>query len=198
MDEPKPDQILQVGLGFWPSKALLSAVEMGLFTELAEHPENLETLQGRLGLHPRSARDFLDALVALKFLERREGKYFNTPATDWFLDKRKPSYIGGILEIGLRAEPEQDRNAERMEVRDQDREIVGIENLVDGREVRRDRRQTGGLDRRLVHAGGVEVGGLLAVALGARRFENPAQHGEVAFLQLREQRWTKDFVGAGA
>src|SRR6201996_3314900 len=99
MDEPKPDQILQVGLGFWPSKALLSAVEMGLFTELAEHPENLETLQGRLGLHPRSARAFLDALVALKFLERRDGKYFNTPATDLFLDKRKPSYIGGILEM---------------------------------------------------------------------------------------------------
>jgi O-methyltransferase domain/Dimerisation domain len=74
-------------------------VEMGLFTELAVHPENLETLQGRLGLHPRSARDFLDALVALKFLERRDGKYRNTPATDLFLDKRKPSYIGGILEM---------------------------------------------------------------------------------------------------
>jgi hypothetical protein len=99
MNEPQPDQILQVGLGFWASKALLSAVEMGLFTELAEHPENLETLQGRLGLHRRSARDFLDALVALKFLERRDGKYFNTPATDLFLDRRKPSYIGGILEM---------------------------------------------------------------------------------------------------
>ena len=99
MDEPQPDQILQVGLGFWASKALLSAVEIGLFTELAEHSENLETLQGRLGLHHRSARDFLDALVALKFLERRDGKYFNTPATDLFLDKRKPSYIGGVLEM---------------------------------------------------------------------------------------------------
>jgi hypothetical protein len=99
MNEPQPDQILQVGLGFWASKALLSAVEMGLFTELAQHPENLETLQGRLGLHQRSARDFFDALVALKFLERRDGKYFNTPATDLLLDKRKPSYIGGILEM---------------------------------------------------------------------------------------------------
>ena len=97
MDELRPDQILHVGLGFWPSKVLLSAVEMGLFTELAKHPEDLKTLQGRLGLHPRSARDFLDTLVALKFLERREGKYHNTPSTDFFLDKRKPSYIGGIL-----------------------------------------------------------------------------------------------------
>jgi hypothetical protein len=99
MSEPSPDQILQVGLGFWASKTLLSAVEMELFTELAKHPEDLETLQGRLGLHPRSARDFLDALVALKFLERRDGRYYNTPSTDLFLDKRKPSYIGGVLEM---------------------------------------------------------------------------------------------------
>ena len=72
---------------------------MELFTELAKHPEDLETLQGRLGLHPRSARDFFDALVALKFLERRDGRYYNTPSTDYFLDKRKPSYIGGLLEM---------------------------------------------------------------------------------------------------
>ena len=99
MNQPQPDQILQVGLGFWASKTLLSAVEIGLFTELAKGPEDLETLQQRLGLHPRAARDFLDTLVALKFLERRNGKYSNTPATEFFLDKGKPSYVGGILEM---------------------------------------------------------------------------------------------------
>jgi hypothetical protein len=99
MNEPQPGHILQVGTGFWASKVLLSAVEMGLFTELAQHPEDLETLQGRLGLHRRSARDFLDALVALDFLQRSDGKYSNTCSTDFFLDKRKPSYIGGILEM---------------------------------------------------------------------------------------------------
>ena len=98
-DDPAPDQIMQVGLGFWASKTLLSAVEMELFTELAQHPESGETLRARLGLHPRSSRDFLDALVALGFLERDHGIYSNTPSTDMFLDKRKPSYIGGILEM---------------------------------------------------------------------------------------------------
>jgi hypothetical protein len=88
-----------VGLGFWASKTLLSAVEMELFTELAKHPAGFDTLQRRLGLHPRSARDFLDALVSLKFLERRESRYYNTLSADFFLDKRKPSYIGGILEM---------------------------------------------------------------------------------------------------
>ena len=47
-------------MGFWPAKVLLSAVEMGLFSELAHRPEDLATLQGRLGLHQRAARDFLD------------------------------------------------------------------------------------------------------------------------------------------
>lgn len=100
-----PEQIMQVGLGFWASKTLLSAVELELFTKLAERPGSLADIRGRLGLHPRSARDFLDALVALGFLERRggaDGVYHNTPATDTFLDKKKPSYVGGILEMSNR------------------------------------------------------------------------------------------------
>ena len=95
--EVGPEHIMQVGLGFWASKTLLSAVEMEVFTELARQPEDLETLRGRLGLHPRSARDFFDALTALGFLRRVDGKYSNSPDTDFFLDKHKPSYIGGML-----------------------------------------------------------------------------------------------------
>jgi len=98
-EHPTPEKIMQIGMGFMAAKTLLSAVEMGLFTELARGPEELEAVQARLGLHPRSARDFLDTLVALGFLERREGKYSNTKDTDLFLDKKKPSYIGGILEM---------------------------------------------------------------------------------------------------
>lgn len=92
-----PEHIMQIGLGFWASKTLLSAVEMEVFTELAKQPEDLETLRGRLGLHPRSARDFFDALTALGFLRRVDGKYSNSPDTDLFLDKHKRSYIGGVL-----------------------------------------------------------------------------------------------------
>jgi O-methyltransferase domain/Dimerisation domain len=99
MGQPSPDHILQVGIGFWASKTLLSAVELQLFTELAKQPLPLAELSARLGLHPRSARDFLDALVALHFLQRNDGVYSNTPSTDLFLDNRKPSYIGGTLEM---------------------------------------------------------------------------------------------------
>jgi len=97
--QPTPDAILQVGLGFWPSKVLLSAVEMGLFTALAKGPQSLGQIQTQHALHDRGTRDFLDTLVALGFLQRSNGTYANTPATDLFLDKAKPSYIGGILEM---------------------------------------------------------------------------------------------------
>jgi hypothetical protein len=99
MTPPTPDRIMEVGLGFWSSKALLSAIEIGVFTELAQQPGDLASLRSRLGLHPRSASDFLDALVALGFLERKAGVYRNTPDSDQFLDKHKPSYIGGMLEM---------------------------------------------------------------------------------------------------
>ncbi|MCC6588824.1 MAG: methyltransferase [Bryobacterales bacterium] len=96
---PSPDSIFQIGLGFWASKTLLSAIELEVFTELAKHPLSLAELRGRLGVHPRAARDFFDALVALGFLARTDGVYSNSPATDLYLDKKKPSYVGGILEM---------------------------------------------------------------------------------------------------
>src|SRR6185436_8008600 len=94
-----PDRILQTGLAFWPSKTLLSAIEMGVFTELARGAESFAVLSGRLGLHPRAARDFLDTLVALGLLTRSGDRYGNTPETDLFLDRHKPSYVGGLLEM---------------------------------------------------------------------------------------------------
>jgi hypothetical protein len=97
--QPTPEAILQVGLAFWGSKTLLSAIELDVFTELARHPLSLADLQARLGLHPRSARDFFDALVSMGFLQREGGTYRNTPATDLYLDKYKPTYIGGVLEM---------------------------------------------------------------------------------------------------
>ena len=97
--QPSPDAILQTGLAFWASKTLLSAIELGLFTRLAHGPMELPALRDALGLHPRSARDFFDALVALGFLARTDGMYANTAETDLFLDRAKPSYVGGILEM---------------------------------------------------------------------------------------------------
>jgi SAM-dependent methyltransferase len=96
---PSPQGILQLGMAFFGSKTLLSAVELGLFTELANGPLSLEALKARLGLHERGARDFLDTLVAFGILDRNDGLYANRPETDYYLDRNKPTYVGGILEM---------------------------------------------------------------------------------------------------
>ena len=96
---PTPEKIMQLGFGFWGSKTLLSAIELGVFTELAQGPIDGEALRERIGIHSRSARDFFDVLVAFGMLEREGDQYSNTPETDLFLDRTKPSYLAGMLEM---------------------------------------------------------------------------------------------------
>jgi hypothetical protein len=101
--ELDPSHIMQVGMGFWPSKTVLSATELELFTHLGSESMTGKQIGERLGLHPRAIHDFLDTLVALRFLERdgdgSDGRYRNTAETAAFLDKQSPTYIGGILEM---------------------------------------------------------------------------------------------------
>ncbi len=94
-----PDRVLDIGFAFWKSKTLLSAVEIGLFTELGDDRLDWEALTERLSLHARGARDFFDALVALKLLDRdAAGRYANRADCMPYLDRRKPTYIGEWLE----------------------------------------------------------------------------------------------------
>ncbi|MBT2386385.1 methyltransferase [Streptomyces sp. ISL-11] len=90
---------MRIAGGFMASKVLLVAARLDLFTHLAEHPMNGEELRARLGLHPRAARDFFDALVALGTLERADGLYTNTPGTAHYLVRGGPAYVGGLLEL---------------------------------------------------------------------------------------------------
>ena len=85
----------------WPVRLRRAATSgrSGSRRLLSRGPEHFDAISGRLGLHPRSARDFLDSLVALGFLTRNNDRYANTPETDLFLDRKKPSYVGGMLEM---------------------------------------------------------------------------------------------------
>jgi hypothetical protein len=98
---PNPSAILQTAFSFWSSKVLLTAVEFGVFTQLAGRKLTGAELGAELKLHPRAIADFFDALVAMKFLAREgdgpAAKYFNTPEGALFLDQHSPRYVGGIL-----------------------------------------------------------------------------------------------------
>jgi len=98
-----PARIIDVGMGFWPSKTLLSALELGVFTTLGSTAMTGVELQRALALHPRANPDFFDTLVALRFLERDgegvEARYRNTPESGLFLDRNSPEFMGGFLEM---------------------------------------------------------------------------------------------------
>ena len=90
-----PEGIIDLANGFRGAKALMSAVELGVFSAVAAGPLGLEALRTAIGIDTRGARDFLDSLVALGLLARdAAGRYSNTPAADQFLVKGSETYIG--------------------------------------------------------------------------------------------------------
>jgi O-methyltransferase domain/Dimerisation domain len=128
--QPGADRIEQVAFGFMASKVLFGAIEFGVFTELAKQPLDGQALTERLGLHPRSARDFLDALVALGMLERRGELYSNTTEADFYLDRAKPTYIGNFFEMwNVRAYPFWGSLADGLKTGKPQNEIKGGEDL---------------------------------------------------------------------
>ena len=82
----------------------MAAIKFGLFTELSDNKMSAEEIRRDIGLHERSLYDFFDTLVALGFLNREgikeNAQYSNTINTAFFLDRNKPSYLGGTLEMG--------------------------------------------------------------------------------------------------
>jgi hypothetical protein len=105
-NQPNPESIMQIGTGFWASKILLSAVKFQLFTTLAERKNmSASDIKSHLELActDRNVFDYLDTLTTFGFLQREglleTAKYSNSVNTDFFLDKNKPSYIGGMLEM---------------------------------------------------------------------------------------------------
>jgi hypothetical protein len=98
-DTVTPDRILELGQAYRACKTLLSAIELGVFTALSEGPLDRATLSERIGIKARGARDFFDALVALRMMTRdHAGCYANTAETDLYLDSSKPTYVGGAFE----------------------------------------------------------------------------------------------------
>lgn len=104
--QPTPATIMQIGSGFWASKVLLAAIKFELFTKLASRQTmTANEIKKELNLNcsDRNVFDFLDTLTGFGFVNREgvleTAKYSNGIDTDVFLDKNKPSYIGGILEM---------------------------------------------------------------------------------------------------
>ena len=77
--------------------ALTVADEIGLFAFLEKRPATADDVAAALSLSPRASEALLGTLRALGFLERRDGRFGNTPEASAFLVPSSPTYWGGML-----------------------------------------------------------------------------------------------------
>jgi len=97
-DTAIPAGILRLGNAFCDAKALLTAVEIGLFDTLHAGPATQEEIRRRHDLHGRGLSDWLNLLVGLGQLEREGDRYRNSASSDQYLVRGEATYIGGFLE----------------------------------------------------------------------------------------------------
>lgn len=98
---PSPERFFQAANAYQSSAALKAAVELELFTAVAEGNRDPQSLAARCRASERGVRILSDFLVVTGFLTKDAGGYGLTPDSAVFLDKRSPAYMGGALEFLL-------------------------------------------------------------------------------------------------
>jgi hypothetical protein len=94
-----PEHILELAFGFRSARALMSAIELDVFTVLSEGPLEVGAVTERVQIKNRGAREFLDLLVALGLLRRDQaGRYQNAPHCERYLSRQSPDYIGDLID----------------------------------------------------------------------------------------------------
>jgi predicted O-methyltransferase YrrM len=101
-DYLKPEDIRTLANSFQQSRILLSAIELGLFTVLDKHMLPSKEVALKINADERATDRLMNALVALGFLRKVRGKFYNTESASQYLVKGKPEFMGGLFHsIGL-------------------------------------------------------------------------------------------------
>ncbi len=92
-----PDRLDQMIRGYMPSRCILTALELDIFTAIGEGA-NAEQIGTRIHANPRSAEMLLNALVALGLVTKSGGIYNNTPeSARFFVQDSKDNHRDGLL-----------------------------------------------------------------------------------------------------
>jgi SAM-dependent methyltransferase len=91
-----PASIRELAMGFQASRVLLTAVELRVFSVLADEGLTSAEIAGRVGGDPRATDRLLNAVCALGLLNKRGGRFRNTPDSRRYLDGTSPEYSAGL------------------------------------------------------------------------------------------------------
>ncbi|HEY3067470.1 MAG TPA: methyltransferase [Methylomirabilota bacterium] len=93
--------ISTIAYGFMASKALFAALNLDLFSRLADGPKSLEALAAESGIAPTRLLSLLTACVSLGLLETVPGGYANAPASTTYLVRSAPGYFGDYYRLQI-------------------------------------------------------------------------------------------------
>ncbi|MFL6253548.1 MAG: methyltransferase dimerization domain-containing protein, partial [Pyrinomonadaceae bacterium] len=99
--QPSPEHFFEAVTAYQRSAALKAAVELELFTAVAEGNRDAKSIAARCNASERGVRILSDFLVITGFLTKDEGGYDLTQDSAIFLDRRSPAYMGGALDFLL-------------------------------------------------------------------------------------------------
>lgn len=96
-----PAPLMQLATAFWAFGTLAAAVELDLFSKICGRGTNADELMTLLGLPLRPAEVLLSGCAGLGLLQKRDGRFHNTPLADEYLVRGKPYYFGGFVAMNF-------------------------------------------------------------------------------------------------
>jgi SAM-dependent methyltransferase len=98
---PSPEHFFRSLNAFQLTQALKGAIDLDVFTAIAEGHASAKSLAEARQASERGMRILCDFLVASGFLTKADGNYGLTPGSAMFLDRRLPTYVGDSAEFLL-------------------------------------------------------------------------------------------------
>jgi SAM-dependent methyltransferase len=96
---PSPERVFGVLSAFHSSAALKTAIELGIFTIIAEGADRANAIAQRVNAAERGVRILCDYLTIHGFLTKTEDRYALTQESAIFLNRHSPAYMGTLADF---------------------------------------------------------------------------------------------------
>ena len=103
-NQPNPSFVFQVLNSYQRTTALRAALQLDLFTAIAEGHNSVSAAATHCKATERGIRILCDFLTIVGLLTKQDGQYGLSPDAAIFLNRRSPAYIGSITDFLVRAD----------------------------------------------------------------------------------------------
>ncbi len=100
-NSPTPERIWQIITGFQMTAAMKAAIELGVFTKIADGNKTTAAIASACGAAERGIRILCDTLTVLGFLIKHGSEYSLADDAALFLVQHSPAYMGNMTDFIL-------------------------------------------------------------------------------------------------